>query len=293
MNGFDIGSGYENYEAKKPFTFADHSSIGCGGYARAAFYPKTTEGLSALIGKLEADKVPFYVVGNMTNVLPPDGESRRVFVCMNKLKDIRTKDGVYVSAGVTAGELLHKCKALSKTGAEFLEGIPCTLGGALYMNAGVKGAYIGDITESVTVLKKGRLRVIKRKDCTFSYKHSAFMDDETVIVGANLRLENADKEKIGKKLEEYRARRAHLPKGRSMGCVFKNPEGLFAGELIEGTGLKGFRVGGAKVSETHGNFIINDRGATSAQVRTLIGIVKNAVFAQYKIRLEEEIRILE
>ena len=293
MDGFTICTGYENYEAVKPFTFADHSSIGCGGYARAAFYPKTIEGLGVLVKKLTADKIPFYTVGNMTNVLPPDGQSKRVFVCMNKLKDIRTQNGVYVSAGVTSGELLRLCKRLLKTGAEFLEGIPCTLGGALYMNAGVKGAYIGDITESVTVLENGNLREIKRKDCAFSYKHSVFMDTDTVIVGAKLRLETATLDKIETETEKYRARRVHLPKGRSMGCVFKNPEGISAGELIEGTGLKGFRVGGAKVSETHGNFILNDKNATSAQIRTLIGIVKNAVFAQYKIRLEEEIRILE
>ena len=293
MHTFSVDCGYENYETVKPFTFADHTSIGCGGYARAAFYPKTVEGLGVLLTKLNLDKIPFYVVGNMTNVLPPDGESRRAFVCMNKLKNFRNANGVYASAGVTSAELLRFCKSSLKTGAEFLEGIPCTLGGALYMNAGVKGGYIGDVVESVTVLENGKLRELKHKDCAFSYKHSAFMDLEAVIIGAKLRLKNATIEEIENETEKYRARRAHLPKGRSMGCVFKNPDGITAGELIEGTGLKGFRVGGAKVSETHANFIINDNGATSAQVRTLIGIVKNAVFAQYKIRLEEEIRILE
>ena len=293
MDSYSFGVAYENYETVKPFTFADHTSIGCGGYARVAFYPKTAEGLGVLIKQLNLDKIPFYAVGNMTNVLPPDGESRRVFVCMNKLKNIRNADGVYASAGVTGVELLRFCKSSLKTGAEFLEGIPCTIGGALYMNAGVKGSYIGDLVESVTVLENGKIRELKRKDCQFAYKHSIFMDTDTVILGARLRLKEATAEQIATEIEKYRARRAHLPKGRSMGCVFKNPDGVSAGELIEGTGLKGFRIGGAKISETHGNFIINDNGATSAQIRTLIGIVKNAVFAQYKIRLEEEIRILE
>ena len=293
MKEFSVGSGYENYETKKPFTFCDHSSIGCGGYARIAFYPKTVEGFCALITKLKSDEIPFYTVGNMTNVLPPDGESRRVFVCTKKLKDVRLKNEFYVSAGITSAELLRLCKTQRKTGAEFLEGIPCTVGGAVYMNAGVQGGYIGDIIDSVTLFKEGKIFTLKRKDCNFSYKHSVFMEKDAVILGTSLRLTKASESTIEKKLNAYRAQRAHLPKGRSMGCVFKNPEGESAGRLIDGAGLKGLRIGGAKISETHANFIINDGGATSAQIRTLIGIVKNAVFAQYKIRLEEEIRIFE
>ncbi len=293
MNEFGVGSGYENYEAKKPFTFSDHTSIGCGGYARVAFYPKTVEGFCSLVTKLKTDGIPFYTVGNMTNVLPPDGESRRVFICTNKLKNVRLKNEFYVSAGITAAELLRLCKTQLKTGAEFLEGIPCTIGGAVYMNAGVEGGYIGDVIESVTMFKDGKISVIKRKDCNFSYKRSVFMENEGIILGASLRLIKASEKTIENKIDAYRARRAHLPKGRSMGCVFKNPNGVSSGKLIDGAGLKGLRVGGAKISSNHANFIINDQNATSAQIRTLIGIVKNAVFTQYKIRLEEEIQILE
>ena len=113
-----------------------------------------------------------------------------------------------------------------------------------------------------------------------------------VILGATLGLKKAVLQEIDDKIHAFRARRAHLPKGKSMGCVFKNPTGYFAGTLIENSGLKGLRIGGAVVSSEHANFIINDQGAKSSDVKRLIETVKNAVFAQYKIRLEEEIRYI-
>jgi UDP-N-acetylmuramate dehydrogenase len=113
------------------------------------------------------------------------------------------------------------------------------------------------------------------------------------ILGAYLRLEQCSATEIEERLQYYTQRRGHLPKGKSMGCVFKNPDGVSAGKLIEGAGLKGLRIGGAVVSDIHANFILNDKGATSQQIKTLIGIIKNAVFAQYRIKLEEEIRYLE
>lgn len=118
------------------------------------------------------------------------------------------------------------------------------------------------------------------------------MQDGSVIVGAHFALNQASLDEIEEREEYYKERRKHLPKGRSMGCVFKNPEGLSAGELIEKSGLKGLRLGGAYVSEEHANFIINGGGATASDVKKLIQLIKNAVHAQYGVRLEEEIRYL-
>ena len=258
-----------------------------------AFYPSSVEELISLVQELESKELPFTVLGNLTNVLPPDGESQTVIVSTKMLTGLEETDGgVFALAGVTSGGLLKACKRLQLSGAEFLEGIPCTLGGALYMNAGVSGKYIAEITESVTVLRSGKLVVLDKAECKYAYKSSAFMNAKDVIVGARLRLQKTTEEDVLKKILECRERRAHLPKGKSMGCIFKNPDGEIAGKLIEGAGLKGLRVGGAVVSTVHANFIINDRCATSAQIKTLIVLIKNAVFAQYKIRLKEEIRYL-
>ncbi len=293
MRDYDTLFTYRNYEQETPFDFAKKSSIGCGGKAIAGFYPKTVEETARLLNDLQADNIDYVVVGNMTNVLPPDGAFEKVVVCIKSLKGIKeTPTGVYAKAGTTSGELLKACKVLKKSGAEFLEGIPCTLGGALYMNAGVGGAYISEIVESVTVFRKGKIEVLKKEECKYSYKSSVFMHSDCTILGANLRLTVASEEEIAEKIKYFRDRRAHLPKGKSMGCVFKNPAGHVAGKLIEGAGLKGLRVGDAFVSEKHANFIINDGLATAEQIKSLIQIMKNAVFAQYRIRLEEEIRYL-
>lgn len=280
-------------EKETPFDYAKRSSIGCGGIAPVAFYPKTVEELISLVEELENERRPFTTLGNLTNVLPPDGNSQTAVVSTKKLVGIEETDGgVFALAGVTSGVLLKACKRLQLSGAEFLEGIPCTLGGALYMNAGVSGTYIAEIVENVTVLRQGELVVLDKTDCEYAYKTSVFMRSGDVIVGAKLRLKQTTEESVLERISQYRAKRAHLPKGKSMGCVFKNPDGMIAGKLIEGAGLKGLRVGGAVVSTEHANFIINDKNATSTQIKTLIALIKNAVFAQYKIRLEEEIRYL-
>ena len=276
-----------------PFDYAKGSSIGCGGIAPASFYPKTVEELVLLVGALQEKGVPFTVLGNLTNVLPPDGESKTWVISTKKLAKIeRTDSGVFALAGVTSGLLLKECKQHGLSGVEFLEGIPCTLGGALYMNAGVSGKYVAEIVENITVLRAGKLVTLEKADCDYAYKSSVFMHSNDVIVGALLRLKEANEETIENRIAYYREKRAHLPKGKSMGCVFKNPTGQVAGKLIEGAGLKGLRVGGAVVSTEHANFIINDKNATSTHIKTLIMLIKNAVFAQYKIRLEEEIRYL-
>ena len=161
------------------------------------------------------------------------------------------------------------------------------------MNAGVAGNYIAKIVESVTVLHSGKIIEMPVKDCEYAYKSSVFMRSGDCILGAKLCLCPDLKEHVLGKIKEYAKRREHLPKGKSMGCVFKNPPNVSAGALIEGAGLKGLRIGRAVVSNAHANFILNEGGATAQEIRTLIGVVKNAVYAQYKVRLEEEIRYLQ
>jgi UDP-N-acetylmuramate dehydrogenase len=202
-------------------------------------------------------------------------------------------DNVFVYAGVTSREFLRACKRENRCGAEFLIGIPCTLGGALYMNAGAGGKYISEIVESVMVFRGGKECVLSLKDCEYDYKHSIFMQNDDVILGASLRLEKSSLEEIEKEEQYYLFRRKHLPKGKSMGCVFKNPPNAYAGDLIERSGLKGLRIGGAKVSNEHANFIINEGNATSSDIKSLIALIKNAVRSQYGVCLEEEICYLE
>lgn len=284
---------FTKIETQIPFSLGLHSSIGCGGYAKAGFYPKTEEELVWLIEYLVGIGERYVVVGNMTNVLPSDEFLDKTVVCTKKCDEVRfTTDGAYVSAGISAGRFLAACEKNEKTGAEFLDGIPCTLGGALYMNAGVSGKYIAEIVQYVRVLYRGKIIELSLADCQYAYKTSVFMQKEYVILGARLRLDKASVGEIQQKRALYMQRRLHLPKAKSMGCVFKNPSGLIAGKLIEGAGLKGLRIGGAKVSQEHANFIINDNHATANDIKKLIDVIKKAVRSQYGVELQEEIRYL-
>lgn len=286
---------YNEFAIERPFDFSLHSSIGCGGVARLAVYPRTEKELMDLIEKLTARKQGFITVGNLTNSIIPDLGTEKVVICMKKMTKteiFHDKNSIYVESGVTSGSLLRILRKACLSGAEFVTGIPCTMGGALYMNAGAGGQYLSDIVESVRVLHEGKMVVLSKEECAYSYKQSAFMNANDIILGATLRLEKSDEHTILSLEKEWRERRRHLPKGKSMGCIFKNPEGKSAGALIESAGLKGLRVGGAKVSEVHANFIINDGRATAREVCTLIQLIKNAVFAYCGVLLEEEIQFL-
>lgn len=283
----------DGYTTEKRFDFSLRSTVGVGGIAPMAVYPDTEEKLVKLLRNFENEGVSYHVLGNLSNVLPPDGVSKRVVVCTKLLKGISVEKGFYAEAGVVSGTLISAMKTYELSGAEFLSGIPCTLGGALYMNAGVAGFYLSDIVESVRVYRRGEVIELSQKDCGYGYKTSVFMQNGDVILGARLCLRSASESEITVNLKAFKERRQHLPKGKSMGCVFKNPQGYTAGKLIEGAGLKGLRMGDAYVSLEHANFIINDKNATAKQIKGLIGLIKNAVYAQYKIKLEEEIRYLD
>ncbi len=279
-------------EVENFFDFSRHSSIGVGGKVAQAFFPKNIPEISALLCFLSEKELPYTVVGNMTNLLPPDSGFEKIVISTKKLNGIQGGGGLFAEAGVMSGSFLNACREAKKTGGEFLVGIPCTLGGALYMNAGVKEGYIAEIVDSVLVWREGKTTLLSVEECGYSYKNSVFMQNKDVILGATFRLKEGSIEEIERKKRMLLERRAHLPKGKSMGCVFKNPKGFFAGALIEDAGLKGARIGGAAVSETHANFILNDKNATANDIRLLIGLIKKTVFEKYSINLEEEIEYL-
>ena len=161
------------------------------------------------------------------------------------------------------------------------------------MNAGANGGYISDIIKRVLVYEGKQLRLLPRSACGFSYKNSRFMQKDSVILGVEFDLRQCDSALVKENRLAVLKLRKDLPKGKSVGCIFKNPLGDSAGRLIEGAGLKGLRVGDAVVSTVHANFIINEGNAKSQDVVALIAMIKNAVCEKYNVLLEEEVRILE
>ena len=274
----------------KEYDFSKGSTIGVGGKGKAVF-PRSFTELIDVIDGCQCRKIGYRVLGNLSNVLPPEDGGKVLYVITKQLKGLSMGEAPLAHAGVTSAELLKACCKYGRGGAEFLTGIPCTIGGAAYMNAGVSGRYLSEIVRSVIVYEDGCLKTYPKEECGYSYKSSRFMNGG-VIFGVVLNLTQETPQAVAERIDDYRMRRHKLPKGKSMGCVFKNPEGEAAGKLIEEAGLKGLRVGGAVVSQAHANFIINDRNATVADVRSLIEKIKTAVYKNCGVYLTEEIRYL-
>ena len=280
---------YPKIKIVSPFKFSENTTYGLGGTAIAAYLPATPYEAKTAYDRLTSNGIPFEILGNGSNVLVSDkGISGAVISTKNLRGIIRLdKNRLLCLAGTRIGELLSYCKKHGLGGLEFLYGIPATIGGAAYMNAGVSGAAIGDHIESVCVYD-GKLRVLIREKCNFAYRHSTMCDIKALILSIIVNVCDSSAEEIEERITYYKNRRSHLPKGKSCGCVFKNPDGASAGYLIEKAGLKGMRVGGAYVSGQHASFIINE-GNSSADVKKLINIVKSKVSERFDILLEEEV----
>lgn len=272
-----------------PFTFSQNTTYGLGGKAIAAYLPKTPYGAQIAYDRLVANGIPFVVLGNGSNVLAADNGFSGAVICTKNLRGIirLDKNRLLCLAGTRVGELLAYCKARGLGGLEYLYGIPATVGGAVFMNAGVSGFAIGGDVESVRVYD-GKIHTFSREKCNFAYRHSTMRDINAIILSIIVNVCNSSSEEIEERIEYFKARRSHLPKGKSCGCVFKNPGGISAGFLIESAGLKGVRFGGAFVSDKHASFIIND-GGTSADVKSLICLIKQKVLEKFGILLEEEV----
>lgn len=271
------------------FSFARHTTIGCGGYAALCVEPSGEENAAAVLRFLHRNAIPYYILGAGANVLPPDGLFDGVVVRFCAMQRIeREGERLFVDAGVTGGSLLRYAHAAELGGAEPFTCIPMTVGGGITMNAGIAVRHFSDIVEEVTAVHDGELITLHADQCGFAEKQSVFQNG-IAVVRAVLRLTPSTRQNIERESCYFRLRRAHLPKGRSMGCTFVNPEGISAGALIEACGLKGLRVGKAFVSERHANFIINE-GRCAAEVSELIGRIKQAVYEEKGVLLREEIR---
>lgn len=299
------------------FDLSAVSSIGIGGIAPAAFFPDTLAGLTELVGGLKRFCVPYAVLGSAANVLIPDGLPEKnsaedadtvtekgflpgVIVFTKNLASLAVDgENIFAFAGVKGRDLVMTATAAGLTGAEFLTGIPCSVGGATYMNAGANGRHVSDAIESVLSYGTGEMRVRSVSECAFGYKDSVFMKNGEIILGVTFRLKREGVSLAEANVKIAAEARKNLPAGKSLGCIFKNPlpqtagdRRISAGLLIEKAGWKGKREGGAKISEEHANFIINDGGATYENVKKLIRNVRRDVSEKQGVRLEEEIRYL-
>lgn len=284
---------------KEKEKLSDHCSIRVGGVAAAIFYPENVEDVISAIKKCKEQDVDFKIIGRGSNIIFPDGILECLLIKISNNGDELSFVGDELISVDAAYSLQKLSKVLSKKGykgLEFAGGIPGTLGGAIYMNAGAHTGEIQDIIYEVTCLDEN-LNIIKlsKDDCDFKYRKSIFQKENYVILSAVLKMEKGDNAEIFKKMSgnlEYRKEMQPL-NWPSFGSVFKNPENNHAGKVIDELGLKGYTIGGAQVSLKHANFIINNGGATSKDVKDLINYIKTKAYEEKGIELFTEVEIIE
>lgn len=274
-----------------------HTSFRIGGPADLLAMPKDEAELAALLTRAGEQAVPVTLMGNGSNLLVRDKGIRGLVIKLgNMLSDIAVCGStITFGSGVSLAMASKKAAELSLSGMEFAVGIPGSIGGAVYMNA---GAYDGEMSNVVTKVRVmdtcGNMRELGAEQLDFAYRHTALQGSNLIVTAVTVELQQGDKEAILAKMADFSNRRItkqplELP---SAGSMFKRPVGYYAGTLIDQTGLKGYTVGGAQVSEKHAGFVVNVGGATAADVLQLISDVQEKVFAAHGVRLEPEVLLL-
>lgn len=287
--------GKEHVLADEPMK--NHTTFRVGGSARYFVEPQTTEALQSVIAYAKNEQMPYYIVGNGSNLLVSDAGYHGIIIHLFKNMSRIEIEGTRITA--QAGALLVKVSSMARkmslTGLEFASGIPGTIGGAMVMNAGAYGGEMKDVVKEVTVLKEdGTIVVYSGEEMNFGYRRSRVTKEGGVVLEAVMELRQGDPEEIQARMDELKEQRQKKQplEYASAGSTFKRPEGYFAGKLIQDAGLRGFRIGDAQVSEKHCGFVINRGNATASELMELIREVQKKVYEETGVHLETEVKLL-
>ena len=273
-----------------------HTTFGIGGPADCFLTPATESEMQAVMRVIQEERLPFFVLGGGANLLVRDKGIRGVVISTSRLQGLR-RDGNHVIAGsgVSTVRAARFAQEEGLSGMEFASGIPGTVGGAAFMNAGAYGGEMSKvIVSALTCDDMGNFHTYSKEDIAYEYRHSLFMDDPQAILSITYELVPDDKQEIKARMDEFNRRRHEKQPldARSAGSTFKRPEGHFVGAMIEELGLKGFSMGEAAVSEKHAGFLINKGGASCADMLMLIREVQRQVKARFGVDLEPEVQII-
>ena len=293
----NISSALSGFDLRFEEPMAKHTSFRIGGNAEVMVFPRNGEELSHILKESALLDVKPAILGAGTNILAPDEGIRGLVIClkdcMNGLEQI-DDTRIRIMAGVTMTRAAVFAANLGLSGLEFAHGIPGTVGGGVYMNAGAYGGEICQICETVDVMDmEGKLTTYTCEQMDFSYRHSILEDREGIVVSAVFSLVSDNVDAIKARMKELQTKRSasqplDLP---SAGSAFKRPVGGYAAALIDQAGLKGYQVGGAAISTKHAGFAVNLGGATAEDVKELLKQVSDKVFENSGIRIEPEVRI--
>lgn len=273
---------------------ARHTSLRVGGPADLYAVPRDGVNLLQLLATVEERRIPWFIIGGGYNLLVRDGGFRGIVISLSKLNHMEiTGNTIRVEAGVRNMDLVRLAGDHGLSGLEFLIGIPGTVGGAVRMNAGAHGGEIFDHITSVEILADGKIQHNAKESLSYGYR-SLQLDHNKIIIAADFQLVSGARETISAVMDSCLQKRQETQKVKfpNAGSFFKNPAGRTAWSLIDEAGLRGLTVGGAQVSEVHTNFLVNRGTATAADFLELATIIKDRVFTQSGIRLEEEVRIM-
>lgn len=284
--------GEENVLLNEPMK--KHTTFRSGGEAELYINVLSSANLVELIKYLKEHNIEYIVLGRGSNVLVKDGGIDSVVISTSMMKNLSVKDNIIeADAGVSLALIANEALKNELEGFEFASCIPGSLGGGVFMNAGAHGGELKDVLVDVTVFDGKEIKVLSPEDLDLSYRHSNVEEKGYIVLGARIKLEKGNKEKIKEKMDENKEYRLNSqPMEASAGSTFKRPEGYIAAKLIDDAGLKGFHVGDAYVSEKHAGFIVNKNKAKSRDILEVIDYVKKEVYNKYNVMLEEEVRII-
>ena len=293
----------DNFEITQKILYNEpmkkHTSFKIGGNADFFVSVKTIEELKQALFYAKQKQIPSTIIGNGTNILVSDSGIRGIVIKIDIQKFDLKEENAYIEISVGSGNkmmaLATQLKNQEISGFEQLSGIPGTIGGAIYMNAGAYGKEMKDIVISTRCMNmKGEIFELSNKEQKFKYRSSVFNNKEYIILEAKLKLKKGKKEDIELQMNEYlNQRKEKQPlEYPSAGSTFKRQEGIITAKLIDECGLKGYKIGGAMVSEKHAGFIVNTGDATAKDVLELIKYVKDEVYKKYGVKIEEEVKIV-
>ena len=286
-------TGKDNVRINEPMK--NHTTFKIGGPAQYYVTPESVTQIQEVVSLCRNMNIPLHVIGNGSNILVgDDGVDGVVLALFNTFSDYEIKDNVITAqAGMSLIKLAVIALREGLTGLEFASGIPGSVGGAVYMNAGAYDGQMKDVVTSVTVLDEaGNIRILGRDELDMGYRTSAVAKNNMIVLQVVIELKSGDKEQIKDRmnqLSELRKQKQPL-EYPSAGSTFKRPEGYFAGKLIADAGLKGYSIGGAAVSEKHAGFVVNMGGATAKDVVELTDYIKKRIIEQFGVTLELEIK---
>ena len=297
MNLFDAISKICKHTEKNA-KMSSYTTFRIGGAADVLCKPEKIEEIKDILKIAKENNIKPFIIGNGSNLLVSDKGMKGIVIKIGENMSKITIDGerVYAQAGALLSKIAYECTKNSLTGVENISGIPASFGGAIYMNAGAYGTEISDVLESVVAISPdGEIVTLNKEEMNFGYRESIFIqNDGYVILSGVLKLKKGVREEIEEAVKDVTKRRVekqplNLP---SAGSVFKRPVGHFAGKLIEDAGLKGYSIGGARISEKHAGFIVNDNNATAEDVLSLIDYAQKTVFEKFGVEIEPEIRLV-